>query len=451
MVLLLLRAPPSIAGAGVADQEERVFTAVIVFVHPLQQLTTIREATTKLLSLGETWKTENMSALCRLPRIDVGWFYPSAVSDAYLVLPYMSTAKGGPRKLQLDSPMVFNQHILVCKLHRWTDVADNVVVLPLVFLTDPTLPALRPVGHRGRLWVNTLYTSPVATAGTGLQSIQPAISVVSFGPEEVHTGKSMVSLYGSEVVYPPDVEVLPEPVSELNDELSEDNKATSITSKSEQSSSEDSSKDSSSNGGSSSSSSEEAGPKLKAKPKSKHACSGEVSANSEEDAPTKKKKRVKAKSDEGSDDEKGKANPPGDKNSSSGSDGSGGGDSGSNGGRGGTPNPGWPFPNLPTMDMLEKLGNDLYKYSRELFNDLEQTSMEVYDKVFDGFQDTGGIARNFCCKVTAITINFFHKAEQLEENLESLDQVRFKIALNKMREQITEMMERAAQAETVYK
>ena len=296
-----------------------------------------------------------------------------------------------------------------------------------------------------------VYTSPVATAGTGLQGVQPAISVVSFGPEEVHAGKCVVSLYGSEEAYPPDVEVLPEPVSEPNDELSEDNKAVSVASKSEQSSSEDSSKDSSSDGGSSSSSSEEESPKLKVKPKRKHACSGEASGDSEEDAPTKKKKRVKAKSDEGSDGEKAKADPPGDKNSSSGFGGSGRGDSGSNGGRGSAPNPGWPFPNLPMMDMLEKLGNDLYKYSKELFNNLEQTSMKVYDKVFNGFQDTGSITRNFCCKVTAIAINFFHEVEQLEENLESVDQVRFKIALNKMREQITEMMERAAQAEIVYK
>ena len=95
MALLLSRAPPCIAGAGLVDEDERVFSAVIVFVRPMQQLTTIGEATSKLLSLGETWKTENMSALCCLPLIDVGQFYPSAVSDAYLVLPYMCTTKGG--------------------------------------------------------------------------------------------------------------------------------------------------------------------------------------------------------------------------------------------------------------------------------------------------------------------------------------------------------------------
>ena len=93
MALMLSRGP-SCLGEMTDLEGENVYFAVVVFVHPRQELLSIKEGAGCLVAIVEQAERSNSSSgsevtvLCELPKHTYGRFYPSAVNDAYLVLPY---------------------------------------------------------------------------------------------------------------------------------------------------------------------------------------------------------------------------------------------------------------------------------------------------------------------------------------------------------------------------
>ena len=75
--------------------EKKVFSAVVVFVHPSQKLSSIEEAVDMLLVISHDPKSVPATALCRLPQRSIGEFYPCPTNDAALVLPF-SMGQDGP-------------------------------------------------------------------------------------------------------------------------------------------------------------------------------------------------------------------------------------------------------------------------------------------------------------------------------------------------------------------
>ena len=118
MVLMLSRGP-SCLGVGTDLEGEKVYSAVVVFVHPKQELLTIKEGAGCLVATVEqsdTSSDSDVTVLCELPNHKHGRFYPSAINDAYLVLPYIGQ-KGKLKKLRLDLAMCYNCHLVVRQLH----------------------------------------------------------------------------------------------------------------------------------------------------------------------------------------------------------------------------------------------------------------------------------------------------------------------------------------------
>ena len=98
---------------------------------------------------------------------------------------------------------------------------------------------------------------------------------------------------------------------------------------------------------------------------------------------------------------------------------------------------GLPLPTqLPSMDFLERLADNLYGYSGELFRGLEETSMAMLDKVLSGFKKSGSHAREYIFETAAITINFFSTAGDMEAELESSEALKLWEAVNGMKESI---------------
>ena len=115
------------------------------------------------------------------------------------------------------------------------------------------------------------------------------------------------------------------------------------------------------------------------------------------------------------------------------------------------PSTGLPLPTqLPAMDHLEKLADDLCAYSRELFQGLEETSMAMLDRVLSGFKRLGGRAREYIYETAAIAINFFSRAGDMEAELESSEALKFREAVNGMKESIRDLIRRTASAEESY-
>ena len=200
MALMLSRAP-SCLGVGDGLEGEKVYSAIVIFVHPKQELLTIKEGAESLLQFAEQ-PDADITILCELPGHRHGRFYPSAINHAYLVLPYCGK-KGKPKQLRLDLAICYNRYLLVHRLHQWKGKHGDLALLPPVFSTDPTLPILLPVGHIGKLWVNAIYTTPVPAGGTGMVAVHPSISRFTCCRQEVIARKTLADWTEDEcVVYP---------------------------------------------------------------------------------------------------------------------------------------------------------------------------------------------------------------------------------------------------------
>ena len=113
--LMLSWSPARIDGRP-ASPVAKVFTAVVICIHPCQVVMSIKDAANDLLSHSVAMLTRSMSALCRLPRHSVGTFYPSPLNHSFLVLPYLSI-HGGAKEVCLDLSVVLNKHMVVRCLH----------------------------------------------------------------------------------------------------------------------------------------------------------------------------------------------------------------------------------------------------------------------------------------------------------------------------------------------
>ena len=189
-----------------ATSRAKVFSAVVVCVHPYQTLMSIRQGANDLINWSIKWPKKCMSALCQLPRRSAKTFYPSPLNDSYLVLPFFCL-RGEPRKVRLDTPINFNRCLVARRLHRRQTPGGDEAVLPPVFSKDPSVPGTLQVGYMGPMWLNTEYTSTVPTGGAGLLSEtepQPSITEVAFCADEVQAHKSLAPMDGASVVYSPE-------------------------------------------------------------------------------------------------------------------------------------------------------------------------------------------------------------------------------------------------------
>ena len=405
MALMLSRVP-SCLGAETDLQGEKVYSAVVVFIHPKQELFTIKEGAESLLQFAGRPDVD-ITVLCELPGHKYGRFYPSTINHAYLVLPHWGK-KGKPKQLRLDLAICYNCQLLVRRLHRWKGKHGDLALLPPVFSMDPTLPILLPVGYIGTLWHNDIYNTPAPPDCTGMVAVRPSISRLSCCRLEVIADKTLADwTEDGHVVYPsPPTLLMPK-----DDEADGPDDDPISRSKESGQPVDDG--------------------------KSEH------DGRSGEDA-TPKKKEDEESEDESDDQSKTSEGPTAVlKDSGLGTSGSSDGVdvSAEASNPGVNLSMGLPLPTqLPSMDLLERLADNLYAYSRELFWGLEETGMAMLDKVLSGFKRSGGRAREYIHETTAIAINFFSRAGDMEAELESSEALKFREAVNGMKESICDLI-----------
>ena len=410
MALMLSRGP-SCLGVGTDLEGEKVYSAVIVFMHPKQELLMIKEGAGCLIVTVEQSDSSSdldVTVLCKLLSHKHGRFYPSMINYTHLVLPYVAK-KGKPTKLRLYLVMCYNHHLMVRRLHRWQGNLGDLVLLPPVFSIDPTLPILLPVGYISELWLNDIFNTPVAAGGSGLGKVCPAISRLTCCHQEVIASKTLVDWMEDEcVVYPP---AAPVPKDGTADEPDND-------------------------------------------PNNNPADDDQSEHDGESD------KNATPKKEDESDDE---SKAPKDQTAVLRDSGLGTSSSGHGVGTGANvgaivSNPSTrlgtsiPLPTqLPSMEVLEQLADDLYAYSGKLFRGLEETSMAMLDRILSGFKRSGGHAREYIHETAAIAINFFSRAGDMEAELESSETLKFWEAVNGMKESICDLIRQTALAEESYK
>ena len=453
MALMLSRGS-SCLGLGSELEGEKVYSALAVFVHPRQELVTIKEGAACLISTVEQAEPAGTSAksdvtksdvtksdvtvLCKLPNQKRGRYFPSSVNHAYLVLPYVSK-KGTPKKLHLDMAMCYNRQLVVRRLHRWQGRLGDVALLPPVFSRDPTVPILLPVGFISKLWLNDFLNTPVAAGGLGMGKACPSITRLACCHMEVSANKTLVDWTDEEcVVYPaampaPKDDTANEPADEtVNDPDDEDDNTNDANDDANNDANNEPADDDN---------------------KSEH------DDDDEESDKNATPKKEEDKSEDESDDE---SKLP--KGQSAVSRDSGlGGSSASHGiGAGASVsnlvihphikhNTSLPLPSrLPSVETLEELANDLYAYSGELFRGLEDTGMAMLDRILSGFKKSGGHAHNYIHETAAIALNFFSRAGEMEVELESSEVPKFRNAINGMKDSIRDLIRQTSLVEESY-
>ena len=392
---------------GTDLEGEKVYSTVVVFVHPKQELLTIKEGAGCLIATVEqsdSSSDSDITILCELPSHKHGKFYPSVINYAYLVLPYVAK-KGKPKKLHLDLAMCYNRHLVVRRLHRWQGKLGDLVLLPPAFSTDPTLPILLPVRYISELWLNDIFNMLVAAGSSGLGKICPAISRLACCRQEVIAGRTLVDWMEDECVVYPGPPAAPAPKDGTANEP--DNN-----------------------------------------PNNDPADDDQCEHGGESDKNATPKKEEDEFEDESDDESK----APKDQTAVSRDSGLGTSNSGHSIGAGASvgtvvSNPsarlgtGIPLPTqLPSMEVLEQLADDLYAYSSELFRGLEETSMAMLDNILSGFKRSGGHAREYIHETAAIAINFFSRARDMEAELELSEALKFREAVNGMKESIRDLI-----------
>ena len=101
---------------GAVSHSTKVFTAVVVCIHPCQVVMSIQDGANDLIHHSIKSPDHCMSALCHLPRRSVRTFYPTPLNHSYLVLPYFRLP-GEEKKVRLDMSVLWNRHMLVRRPH----------------------------------------------------------------------------------------------------------------------------------------------------------------------------------------------------------------------------------------------------------------------------------------------------------------------------------------------
>ena len=213
MALMLSRGS-SCLGVESDLEGEKIYSALAVFVHPRQELVSIKEGAACLMAMVEQAEPagasvlkadvtkSDVTVLCRLPTSRRGRYFPSSPNHAHLVLPYAGK-KGTPKKLRLDLAMCYNHQLMVRRLHRWQGKLGDLALLPPVFSKDPTVPILLPVGYIGELWLNDFLTTPVNAGGLGMGKVRPSLTRLTCCHMEVTANKTLVDWTDEDhIVYP---------------------------------------------------------------------------------------------------------------------------------------------------------------------------------------------------------------------------------------------------------
>ena len=147
---LMLSWSPAQIGGRPTSPVAKVFTAVVVCIHPCQVVMSIKDTTNDLLSHSVATLTRSMSTLCQLPRCSVGTFYPSPLNHSFLVLPSLGIC-GGVKEVCLDLSVVLKKYMVVRRLHRCRTSGGVEAVLPPIYSKDPGIPGTLEVGYLGPL------------------------------------------------------------------------------------------------------------------------------------------------------------------------------------------------------------------------------------------------------------------------------------------------------------
>ena len=135
-----------------------MYSAVVVFVHPAQVLSSIENAVDfyelqcKLILQGG--HSSGWCILCKLPRYETSRYFPAIPCQPFLALPITPDTRP---QLCLDSTSCDADCMLIWKLHRIRRHNTDYAMMPLAFCTSLMLPWKIRMEEYSKLWENEVF------------------------------------------------------------------------------------------------------------------------------------------------------------------------------------------------------------------------------------------------------------------------------------------------------
>ena len=141
-----------------ADPVQFVYSAVVVFVHPAQVLSSIENAVdfyelqrTVILQGGHS---SGWCILCKLPRYETSRYFLVIPRQPFLVLPITPDTRP---QVCLDSALCDADCMLIRKLHRIRRHNTNYAMMPPAFRTSLMIPWEIRMEQYSKLWENEVF------------------------------------------------------------------------------------------------------------------------------------------------------------------------------------------------------------------------------------------------------------------------------------------------------
>ena len=419
--------------------EKKVFSAVVVFVHPSQKLSPIEKAVNVLLVMSLDPKDVPVTALCQLPQPSVGEFYPCPMNDAALVLPFSM----GPDSqiLHLNTPIRRCDKFTMQQLHWWVCPYGPIVVLPPLYSPDPGLPNVFSLNELPMLWANTKYLADVSD--DNIHEVgHPTMTFVHTSHLEVDANSSQISLTNDDYIQFVAVNDDAKDSTEAKGNEAAETGKPKVTPKK----AKDKAKSNAKDGGNSPSDDQDDGMFSDGKgqqPSNSTGFQGWSDNEVEGDEVAAVANIVKHLEEDQHDSGVGmggdgsKSNiirivPEGqvmvDMATHSKVTGSG-----------------------ATMDHLRHLRDNIIELSRQLNRKMELATLVLFDKVKAGFSGTGDVARQFIGDMSKLATGFFMDARVYEAQLDSADSEVFHSTVLVLQERVDVLLWQAAALKEMYK
>ena len=409
--------------------EKKVFSTVVVFVHPSQKLSPIEEAVNVLIVISRNPQDVPAMALCQLPQRSIGEFYPWPRNDAFLVLPF-------------NMPIHHCDEFAIQQLHQWICPYGPIATLPPLYSPDPRLPNMFQLNGPPMLWTNTEYLADASHDNIN-EVGHPALTFVHTNHLEIDANSSQISLTDDDYIQYVTVDDDAEDSTKVKcDEPAKVGEPTATPKKAKMDKPKGDTKD----GGNSHSDDQDDGMFSDGEgqqPSNSTGFQGWSDDEAEGDEPTLVANIVRHLEEDQQDSsismggDRSKSNIMGivsegqvmvDMAAHSKVTGSG-----------------------TTMDHLRHLGDDIIELSRQLNCKMELATLVLFDKVKAGFSSTGGIARQFVDDMSKLATDFFMDARVYEVQLDSADTEAFHSAVLGLQEKVDSLLRQAATLKEMYK
>ena len=147
------------------DPKLFMYSAIVVFVHPGQVLTTVQNAIgffkQQYNAILQGGHSNGWCTLCKLPHYKISHYFPIVPRMLCLVLP-MSEPSGDPTvrpKLCLDSAGCDADHMIIWLLHHMQRHDMDYAMLPPVLWSNLDVPSDLRMEEYPKLWQNSIYTT----------------------------------------------------------------------------------------------------------------------------------------------------------------------------------------------------------------------------------------------------------------------------------------------------